>query len=75
MQYVGGKQKSGGAQIAKVINRMIRDRNLITYAEPFCGGLSVTQRIAAPTRLVSDGCEALIPEHVAPSTCSSRETS
>ena len=60
MQYVGGKQKSGGAQIAAVINRMIRVRELNTYSEPFCGGLSVTQRIVAPVRHASDACNALI---------------
>lgn len=60
MQYIGGKQKSGGAQIAKVINRVIRERGLTTYAEPFCGGLSVLQRIVAPMRHASDACEALV---------------
>ena len=65
MQYIGGKQKSGGAQIAKVINRIIRERGLATYAEPFCGGLSVTQRIVAPVRHVSDACEALVRMYLA----------
>lgn len=60
MQYIGGKQKSGGAQIAAIVNRIIRERGLKTYSEPFCGGLSVTQRIVAPTRYASDACEALI---------------
>lgn len=60
MQYIGGKQKSGGARIAAVINRIIRERKLETYSEPFCGGLSVTQRIVAPVRHASDACEALI---------------
>jgi len=36
MQYIGGKQKSGGAQISVVINRIIRKRKLETYSEPFC---------------------------------------
>ena len=65
MQYIGGKQKSGGAQIAKVINRIIRERGLATYAEPFCGGLSVTQRIVAPVRHASDACEALVRMYLA----------
>jgi len=60
MQYIGGKQKSGGAQISVVINRIIRKRKLETYSEPFCGGLSVTQRIVASVRHASDACEALI---------------
>jgi len=60
MQYVGGKQKSGGAQIAATVNCIIRERRLETYSEPFCGGLSVTQRIVAPVRHASDACDALI---------------
>lgn len=60
MQYVGGKQKSGGAQIAQAINAMIKTLGLRTYSEPFCGGLSVTQRIVAPERRASDACTALI---------------
>lgn len=65
MQYIGGKQKSGGAQIAKVVNRLIRERKLETYSEPFCGGLSVTQRIVAPVRRASDACEALVRMYLA----------
>ena len=65
MQYIGGKQKSGGAQIAKVINRIIRERGLAMYSEPFCGGLSVTQRIVAPMRHASDACEALVRMYLA----------
>jgi len=60
MQYVGGKQKSGGAQIAQAINAMIKALGLRSYSEPFCGGLSVTQRIVAPERRASDACAALI---------------
>lgn len=60
MQYVGGKQKSGGAQIAQAINAMIKALGLRSYCEPFCGGLSVTQRIVAPERRASDACAALI---------------
>lgn len=60
MQYVGGKQKSGGAQIAGVINTLVKRRKLRTVAEPFCGGLSITYRLKAPQVHASDGCEALI---------------
>ena len=60
MQYVGGKQKSGGAQIAKAINAAIVRSGATTYSEPFCGGLSVLSRIVAPVRMASDACEALI---------------
>jgi DNA adenine methylase len=60
MQYVGGKQKSGGAQIAQAINAMIKALGLRSYSEPFCGGLSVTQRVVAPERRASDACAALI---------------
>ena len=60
MQYVGGKQKSGGAQTAGVINTLVKRRKLRTVAEPFCGGLSITYRLKAPQVHASDGCEALI---------------
>lgn len=60
MQYVGGKQKSGGSQIATLFNTMIVKHGLTTYSEPFCGGLSVTQRIRAKHRHASDACVALI---------------
>lgn len=60
MQYIGGKQKSGGVQIAQSINAAIVRHGLTTYSEPFCGGLSVTTRVQAPTRYASDACIALI---------------
>ncbi len=60
MQYVGGKTKSGGAQIATTINAAIERHRLQSYLEPFVGGLSVLSRVRAPKRLASDSCEALI---------------
>lgn len=65
MQYTGGKQKSGGAQIAKLINAMIGGRELRVYLEPFCGALSVLQRVHATTRVAADACQALITFHQA----------
>lgn len=56
MQYVGGKQKSGGAQIAKFINAL----GLRSISEPFCGGLSVTYRLKFDEIHASDACESLI---------------
>lgn len=60
VQYIGGKTKSGGAQIAAAINATIKRHQLQTYVEPFCGGLSVTSRVRASKRLASDACEALV---------------
>ena len=60
MQYIGGKQKSGGAQIAKVVNRLVKRLKLKTVSEPFCGGLSVTSRLDAGHVSASDACGALI---------------
>ena len=60
MQYVGGKEKSGGAQIAKLINAVVKRDSLSSYCEPFVGGLSVLRRIQCPQRVAQDACEALI---------------
>ncbi len=60
MQYVGGKEKSGGSQIAKLINSVIKRDSLTTYSEPFVGGLSVLRRIRCPQRHAGDACKALI---------------
>jgi site-specific DNA-adenine methylase len=56
MQYVGGKQKSGGSVIAKFLNGL----GLRTISEPFCGGLSVTYRLNFAKIHASDACESLI---------------
>lgn len=60
MQYIGGKNKSGGSQIAQLVNTTIRARALSVVSEPFCGGLSVTSRLVAPRVVASDACAALI---------------
>ena len=60
MQYVGGKQKSGGAQIAALVNKVAKQKSLPRYSEPFVGGLSVLRRIKGVERRASDSCEALI---------------
>lgn len=60
MQFLGGKEKSGGAQIARLINAVAQARSLPTYSEPFVGGLSVLRRIKGVERRASDACEALI---------------
>lgn len=60
MQYVGGKQKSGGSQIAKVIAQTAVTQGIDSYVEPFCGGLSVTSRVTIKKRTASDACLPLI---------------
>jgi hypothetical protein len=62
MQYVGGKQKSGGQHIADAVARIAERVGTTQIVEPFCGGLSVTYRLAQRglTVRASDACEALI---------------
>ena len=60
MQFLGGKEKSGGAQIAALINSVILTRSLPTYTEPFVGGLSVIRRITCASRRARYSCEPLI---------------
>lgn len=57
MQYVGGKQKSGGHTIAATVQRYASGPGKII--EPFCGGLSVTYRLLGQ-RYASDACVPLI---------------
>jgi hypothetical protein len=63
MQYVGGKQKSGGHKIAAHVCRFALANGSREIVEPFCGGLSVTYRLAASGHFVlvsRDACEPLI---------------
>lgn len=60
MQYIGGKEKSGAAQIANLVNIVATRRKITQIAEPFCGGLSVTCRLKVPNLIASDACQALI---------------
>lgn len=57
MQYVGGKQKSGGHRIAVRIRRFAAN----AVVEPFCGGLSVTYGLGPPLAVsAGDACQPLI---------------
>jgi DNA adenine methylase len=63
MQYIGGKQKSGGHKIASHVKRIADAFGSNEVTEPFCGGLSVTYRLRQKHRMdvyASDYCEALI---------------
>lgn len=57
MQYVGGKEKSGGHKIAALI-RSVACGGPVT--EPFCGGLSVTYRLQGLEVYASDAVDSLI---------------
>ena len=60
MQYVGGKQKSGGQHIARILNESCPQGG--TIYEPMCGGLSVTYRLKHPV-IASDACVHLMALH------------
>lgn len=60
MQYVGGKQKSGGHRIAATIRRFAERVDTRLIVEPFCGGLSVTYRLQGLIVHARDACEPLI---------------
>lgn len=68
MQYIGGKQKSGGHKIAAHVARFAGGFKTRVVTEPFCGGLSVTYRLASKHGLkvlASDACEELIVLYLA----------
>lgn len=60
MQYVGGKQKSGGHRIAAMIGLFAARQRMSDIVEPFCGGLSVTYRLSGLDVQASDACVPLI---------------
>lgn len=60
MQYVGGKQKSGGHRIAAAIRRFAARVKTSEVVEPMCGGLSVTYRLRGFDVEARDACEPLI---------------
>ena len=62
MQYIGGKEKSGGHKIALLLTNLCRRLDTNCIVEPFCGGLSVTYRLCKSGLHVdaSDGCIPLI---------------
>lgn len=62
MQYIGGKEKSGGNKISAIIKTISEKKNINSIVEPFCGGLSVTYRLCKSGLFVeaSDKCLPLI---------------
>lgn len=60
MQYIGGKQKSGAQHIAAWIARVAESVGTSLIIEPFCGGLSVTQRLGEFLVEARDACVPLI---------------
>lgn len=60
MQYVGGKQKSGGHRIAAAIRRFAERVKTRSIVEPMCGGLSVTYRLLGLDVEARDACMPLI---------------
>lgn len=60
MQYVGGKQKSGGQHIAAAIKQYAKFVKTDIIKEPLCGGLSVTSRLEGFDIEARDACVPLI---------------
>ena len=62
MQYIGGKQKSGGHHIARIVKHFADAVQTTRVNEPCCGGLSVTYRLAKHGLNVdaADACAPLI---------------
>ncbi len=60
MQYVGGKQKSGGHLIAEEIRRFAQIVNTNEITDTCCGALSVTARLVGMQRRARDLCPSLI---------------
>lgn len=60
MQYVGGKQKSGGDKIAVEIHKLVERAGAEHVIEQCCGGLSVTQRLGDLEVTARDACVPLI---------------
>lgn len=59
MRYMGSKRKFINT-FAPMFQKIIRDNNITTYIEPFCGGCAIIKNIACPNRLAYDKSDTLI---------------
>jgi DNA adenine methylase len=67
VQYIGGKQKSGGQHIAAIVKRFADLVETDEVTDACCGGLSIAYRLARLGLRVeaADACEPLITLYVA----------
>lgn len=59
MVYQGSKNKIA-KYIVPIIQKYIDDNNIMTYIEPFCGGVNIIDKIKCKNRIASDYNEDLI---------------
>lgn len=59
MKYMGSKRRLA-KDIAPIINNFIKQYNIETYIEPFCGGCNMLEHIISKNRIASDNNEYLI---------------
>ena len=59
MKYMGSKSRIVG-NILPIIQERLRDYNIKTYIEPFCGGCNVIDKVKCDTKIASDNHKYLI---------------
>ncbi|WP_144468724.1 DNA adenine methylase [Bacillus pumilus] len=59
MKYMGSKARLS-KELAPIINKIIKDKNISIYIEPFVGGANMIEHIRCETKIGSDNNEYLI---------------
>ena len=59
MKYMGSKSRIVD-NILPIIQERLRDYNIKTYIEPFCGGYNVIDKVQCDTKIASDNHKYLI---------------
>lgn len=59
MKYMGSKSRIVD-NILPIIQERLRDYNIKTYIEPFCGGCNVIDKVQCDTKIASDNQKYLI---------------
>lgn len=59
MRYMGSKRKFVNSFVP-MFQKIIKDNNITTYIEPFCGGRAIIKNIACPNRFAYDKSDTLI---------------
>lgn len=58
MKYMGSKSRIVG-NILPIIQERLRNYNIKTYIEPFCGGCNVIDKVQCDTKIASDNHKRL----------------
>ena len=59
MKYMGSKSRIA-KHIVPIIQEKIKENNIKTYIEPFCGGCNIIDKIQCETKVASDNHKYLI---------------